>query len=185
MLSHGNPYFYYEVHLRNSSFGSITERDYRFPKTVNPDSGLKQQCMVHRIDEWRNLVNTAQSHQYFKEEIITLLPRAGTYYPQKDKPISACYVQPGSAVSVPVNFVYNKSLDEFTVTAGPLQDAYDNTVANGTMVVFMYTDGENNYRMEAAVLNGVATAHLPVQQKTYWLKAGIHHIFSNTILLKR
>jgi hypothetical protein len=184
VLSYNKQFFYYDVTLHNNSFGVITERDYRFPKTVNPDSSLKQQRMLHRIDEWRNIINAPHQTKHFYEDIIQLNPIAGNYRAQKSKPISAFYIQPGSAVAIPVQSIYSKANDEFIVTAGPLKDANSNTVANGTLVAFLYTDGEKNYRTEAALLNGMAIVHLPAKQKSFLLKANIHTTYSNTIQLK-
>ena len=183
ILSKNNQHFIYEVNLQNESYGSITEKDYRSPKTVNPDSSLVLHQMIHSIDEWRNLVYTNQSLQYFSEELLLLAPTAGTFRAQKEKPITAFYVQPGSATAVNVNAVYNKAENVFEVTAGPLKDKYNNTVANGTTVAFIYTDGQNHYRMEAALQNGTASVKIPSNKKTYSLYAKVNETISNTIQL--
>jgi len=183
ILSKNNRQFIYNVNLHNESFGSITDKDYRSPKTVNPDSSLVLHRMIHSIDEWRNLIYTNQSLQYFKEELLSLSPVAGTSRAQEDKPITAFYVQPGSATTINVNAVYNKDERVFEATAGPLKDKHNNTVANGTIVAFIYTDGQNHYRMEAALQNGTAIVKIPATGKSYSLYAKVNETISSTIQL--
>lgn len=183
ILRHGRQTFYYEFNLHNKSFGSISERDYRSPKTVNPDSSLQQQRMVHRIDEWRNVMSYQNSPGYFKEELLTLQPVAGTFRAQAEKPVSAFYVQPGSAISITVNSVFMKEENHFMVTAGPLKDKYNNTVANGTEVAFLYNDGETTYRTAASTIDGFASVKIPARKKAYALKAKVNETISATIQL--
>lgn len=183
ILSNNNQQFIYEVNLHNIASGIITDKDYRSPKTVNPDSSLVLHRMIHSIDEWRNLIYTHQSLQYFKEELLSLSPAAGTFRAQEEKPITAFYVQPGSATTINVNAVYNKDENLFEVTAGPLKDKHKNIVANGTIVAFIYTDGQNHYRMEGALQNGTAVVKIPATGKSYSLYAKVNDTFSSTIQL--
>jgi hypothetical protein len=183
ILCNDDDFFYYDIHLLNSKGGSIADKDYRSPKTVNPDSSLLQQRIVHTIDQWRNTMKPSSSADYFHEEWLTLQPVAGTFRAQKDEPVSAFYVQPGSAVAVPVQAEFNKEEHVFIVTAGPLKDKHKNTVANGTAVAFLYNDGAMNYRMEASVVNGIATITIPSLNKTYTLCAKVNETVSPTIQL--
>lgn len=183
ILSSNNQQFIYEVNLINDTTGKITEKDYRSPKTVNPDSSLAIQKIIHSIDEWRNLVYNNQSIQYFKENMISLSPTTGTFRAQAEKPITAFYIQPGSTVNVTVNSTYNKNVNEFIVTAGPLKDKHNNTVANGTKVSYFFTDGENHYRMESTLQNGIAIAKIPNTGKLYKLYAKVNETISPTITL--
>ncbi|HEX4957758.1 MAG TPA: hypothetical protein VFV46_06240 [Lacibacter sp.] len=183
VLTNKDQQFVYEVNLHNSTFGLVSEADYRSPKTVNPDSSLEQHRMVHTIDEWRNLLFTQNTLSYFKEEVVDLLPTAASYRAQKQNPISAFYVQPGSPVSIPISAVYDARENVFNITAGPLKDKYNNTVANGTMVAFLYSDGLRESRMEAALLNGLATVIIPATRKNLWLRAAVNTTTSNTIQL--
>lgn len=184
VIYNDNQYFYYDIYLYNKTTGQITERDYRFPKTVNPDSSLNQQKMIHQIDQWRNVLYLPNSNIYFNEEIISLSPKTNTIRAQKDKPISAYYIQPGSATSVAVKFVYNKIADEYIVTAGPITDKYKNIVANGTVVNFNYEDKEKYHLMQVQLHNGFAEARIPAGRKTYNLYANINNNLSKTITLK-
>lgn len=183
VVANGNRHFYYPVNLLNKEWSVITDKDYRSPKTVNPDSGLKQQRIIHTIDRWRNLLYTKQTPQYFVEEEITLSPKAGTYRAIANEPLTAYYVLAGSCVSINVKSTYNKEKELFTVTAGPLKDKYNNTVADGTLVAFIYTDEEQTWRMEAALLDGVATVFIPATSKKYTLHAKVNETISNTITL--
>lgn len=184
VLTYEEQQFLYEVNLHNNSFGLVSEADYRSPKTVNPDSSLEQHRMLHTIDQWRNLLYKHNTGSYFKEDIIALSPVAATYRAQKEKPISAFYVQPGSAVAIPVRAVFDSKAQVFSVTAGPLQDKHQNTVANGTMVAFLYNDGRQDYRMEAALLNGSTTVRIPATARKMWLQAVVHTTRSSTIQLQ-
>ncbi len=184
-LSNKKQKFFYPLNLQNNSFGEITDKDYRSPKTVNPDSGLAQHRMLHTIDEWRNIMNTPQQLEPFYEDIIQLNSVAGTYRAQKDKALSSFYIQPGSAMAVPVNSVYNKEENVYVVTAGPLKDKHNNTVANGTIVAFIYSDDKQTYRMEAALLNGLAAVKIPPEKnKQYRLMAKINQTASQQITLQ-
>lgn len=184
IISRGKQQFYYSLYLRNNNTGAVSEKDYRSPKTVNPDSALLQQRMVHQIDEWRNLMPLQNREEYFFEENVRVPPVTGAYRAQPEKAISAYYVQPGSAVSVNVKAVYKKTENVFEVTAGPLKDKYNNTVANGTMVTFLYGNGEQSFRTETALLNGYATVFIPAEKNTtYRLTARVNETNSPTIQL--
>lgn len=180
ILNYGRQYFYYDVMLVNKQIIS-TKKDYRSPKTVNPDSSLQQQRIIHQIDKNRNIVSG--DGNYFKEEIITLSPKDGTYRAIENEPLSAYYVQAGSCVSINVKSSYNKERELFSVTAGPLKDKFNNTVADGTLVAFIYSDGTQTHRMEASLLDGVATVFIPSSGKKNSLYAKVNETISNTINL--
>ena len=183
VISNGKHHFYYPVNLLNKEWSVTTNKDYRSPKTVNPDSSLNQQRIIHTIDHWRNLLYTKQKLQYFFEEEITLSPKAGSFRAIANEPLTAYYVQAGSCVSINVKSTYNKEKEMFTVTAGPLKDKYNNTVADGTLVAFIYHDGEQTHRMEAVLLDGVANVFIPSTNKKYSLHAKVNETISNTISL--
>jgi hypothetical protein len=183
VVSNGKRHFYYPVNLLNKEWSVITDKDYRSPKTVNPDSGLKQQRIIHTVDHWRNLLYTKQKLTYFLEQEITLSPKAGTYRAIANEPLTAYYVQPGSCIRINIKSVYNKEKELFTVTAGPLTDKYNNIVADGTLVSFIYSDSAQTWRMEAALLDGMATVYIPAAGKKYRLQAKVNETISNTITL--
>ncbi len=183
-LSSGSEYFYYPVNLQNKEWSAVTHKDYRSPKTVNPDSSLHQQRMVHDINQYRNLVYTEKKSNYFFEEDIMLAPKAGNYRAISNEPLTAYYIQPGSCVNIPVKAIYNKQKDLYEVTAGPLKDKYDNQVADGTLVAFIYTDNKTTNRMEAASLHGYASVFIPAKgQSTVSLKTKVNETTSATIQL--
>lgn len=180
ILTNGKQYFYYDVLLVNEQISS-TKKDYRSPKTVNPDSSLQQQRILHQIDVNRNIISI--NSKFFNEEEIILSPKAGTFRAIANEPLSAYYVQAGSCVNIHVKSTYNKEKEIFIVTAGPLKDKYNNTVADGTLVAFMYSDDEQTYRMEAALLDGVATVFIPASKRNYSLFAKVNETISNKITL--
>jgi len=180
ILSNGNQHFYFPVLLRNRQT-TAAPKDYRSPKTVNPDSSLQQQSIRHQVDASRNIL--ISGNQYFKEEEITLAPKAGTSRAMANVPLSAYYVQPGSCVAISVKSQYSKENNLFTVTAGPLKDKYNNKVADGTLVAFIYGDNEQTWRMEAALLDGEATVFIPAANKKYSLHVKVNETVSGTILL--
>lgn len=186
ILNNKKQKFLYHINLHNDSSGIISYADLRSPKTVNPDSSLMQHRMVHQVDEWRNIIGDPIRSSSFFEEEIQLKPVAGTYRAQKDKAISAFYVQPGSATSIPLRSEYIQNEKQFKVIAGPLKDYYNNLVSNGTNVAFVYNDDQSTYRMEAAVVNGFAFVKIPFEkQQRYNLTARINDIVSKQLILKR
>lgn len=184
ILSKNSQSFFYDMNLQNNSFGNLTNKDYRSPKTINPDSSLAQHRIWHTIDEWRNILNAPGQLQPFYEDIIQINPIAATYRAQSDKALSAFYVQPGSCTSIELKSDFVEEENVFLVTVGPLKDAYNNTVANGTMVAFIYGDDEYTYRMESALLNGFATIKIPAEKnKQFSLIARINETVSKQIQL--
>ncbi|MES2849021.1 MAG: hypothetical protein V4685_08195 [Bacteroidota bacterium] len=183
-LTSGDQYFYYRVNLINKEGSAVTHKDYRSPKTVNPDSSLHQQRIVHAINQYRNLVYPEKKLQYFFEEDMLLSPKAGNYRAISSESLSGYYVQPGSCVNVPVKALYNTAKEMLEVTAGPLKDKFDNQVADGTAVAFMYSHNQATYRMEAALLKGYATVFIPAKRgSTFSLKAKVNETTSATIQL--
>lgn len=181
-LSSKDEHIVYAVNLRNKAQSVVTAIDYRSPKTVNPDSSLAQQRTRHGIDLYRNLCPIGQKPLYFQEDELTLSPRAGTFRAIPDKEISSFYVQPGSCTQLPIQATYQPKTNSYRVLAGPLTDRYNNTVADGTQVEFVYTDGVYTHTMEAALLHGVAMVNIPADSPArYRLSASIHTTVSRTI----
>jgi hypothetical protein len=183
-LSAGGRYFYYPFNLINKDKAAIAQKEYRCPKTVNCDSSLQQQRMLHAIDAYRNLVGGKDTASWFDESVITLAPRAGTYRALANEPLSAFYVQPGSCVNIPLATQYDKEKKCFTVTAGPLRDKYENTVADGSLVAFEYYDQSKTFRMEAVLQHGYASVSIPVLGgESMRIKAKLNETTSATIQL--
>ena len=185
ILSKGDQSFVYDFNLLNTSDSNITEKDYRSPKTVNPDSSLNQQRIVFEYDQWHNLVQNKNTSEFFSEQMIDLSTKAGTYHAQKNKPLSAFYVQAGSAVAISVNATYLSKDRSFKVIAGPLRDRYNNIVANGTLVLFKYEDGTKTTIREIVSLNGYAIDKIKADvEMEYLFTANIHNTYSKPIILQ-
>lgn len=184
-LKSGTNYFYYEVLLENRDGGVTTERDYRSPKTVNADSSLSHQRIAFIVDEWSNVIDSAESSHFFEEKEISLTSRVGIYRTQAKLPLSAYYIQPGSCTSVPLHSEFRPEASIYKVVAGPLQDQYGNVVAEGTMVAFIYDDGQYTNQMEVMSLNGYATIEVSsVGSTVYNLFAKVNETVSSTIQLQ-
>lgn len=179
-----NQYNLYPVWLTNSTKSVSTTTEYRSPKTVNPDSSLHQHIMYQKIDQWRNLVALQRKDVYFVEEINQLSPKAGVYLGQKENPITAYYVQPGSPKIITIKASYNKIDQDFIVVTEQLKDEYNNVIADGTNVVFTYWNENVSYKMEALTINGYVTVKIPIQKNWLSLSASIGNTTSNIIQLK-
>ena len=176
--------FFYEVSLQNDFLPSVKYKDYRSPKTLNPDSSLIQQKIIHSIDSFRNIIITPAYKNYFHEEEISLSPKASITRAIAAEPITAYYVLPGSCINIPVKFNYNDSLQSYVVTAGPLKDKHNNIVANGTKLNFIYNDDEQTSVIEVSLLNGFAKTSIPSSQKgSYKLIVKINDTYSLPIKL--
>jgi hypothetical protein len=183
-LKSGDNHFFYDVWLNNKQSAPYEMIDMRSPKTVNPDSSLHQQRIVYAIDEWSNIVRLNEREQHFEEEEVFLPPKAGIYQAQENNPISAFNVQPGSCVSIPLKAELKKGDQQVLVKAGPLKDQFNNLVADGTLVTFVYDDGQYTYRTESALINGFAQTEIPIDiRNVFQLYAQVHTTRSTTIQL--
>lgn len=175
----------YSVYLKNKTREFVVKRDYRSPKTVNPDSSLKQHRIIHQYDEWRNIVSL-QNDSLFYEDLLAIDPIVGTYRAQEDIPLSSYYVQPGSSIDVPVEATFSNEKGCFLVNIGPLKDAYNNTVADGTLLTLIYTDGLKTYQKEVQLLNGIVEAYIcESMQSSLTLTVKVNEKRSKSILLSR
>ena len=187
VLKNGSNYFFYDVSLQNTIPGLLNNNDYRSPKTVNVDSGLVQQQIRFTIDEWRNILDSPLQQQTFNEQNVQLPFKAGVYRSQADNPLSSFYVQPGSSRSMIITATYLSDEHVFEAIAGPLTDTYNNTLANGTQVAFIYHDGERTFRMETALNNGYASVKIPGEKNKYYqLLAKVNeHVFKQIQLFQK
>ncbi len=185
VLQYNDISFFYPIQFRNASPGLITEKDYRSPKTVNPDSSLHQHRMLYTTDQWRNLQLLRKSTAFFAENITDLTTQTGIYPAQKNNPVTAFYVQPGSVKNIQLYASYQPSNNSYTVETGQLKDAYNNTVANGTNVVFSYWNKNIVYKMEALTINGKASVKIPAAEKGYFIAATIGQYSSPTITVSK
>lgn len=178
--------YHYSVYLLNKKVDTIIHKDYRSPKTVNPDSSLHHQRMIHNLDKYRNILSFQKNKSnFFFEDNIYLPPKTAIYRADEKQPITSYYVQPGSCTNINIKTVYNKEKGEYSIVAGPLQDKHNNFVANGTLVTFIYKNAFETTQTEAAVINGYASIYIPSQKsKEYVLWAKINNTASNIITLK-
>ena len=179
-LTSGDVSYFYPVHLINKKANTSTIV-FRSPKTVNPDSGLVQQRIRYDIDEYRNII-FFRDHKLFDENELLLLPKAGTYKEEGKNPLNSYYVQAGSCVQIPVKYSLNLNKNVFEVTVGPLRDQYDNLIADGTLVTFVY---QNEYvgKIEVNALKGFAFAKIPAISR-YTMYAQIGNLKSKQLFLK-
>lgn len=177
-------YFFYPFMIKNHFKGNLEDKDYRSPKTVNPDSSMAQHRMRHTIDSWRNIVSLNTQKSVFEEDIISLSPKVGVFRAQEAEPLSAFYVQAGSATDIPLRAEYNPTDHEFQLKVGLLKDKYGNMVANGTLVTFVVDDGKQTTTIETALMNGFAMALVPIKdEKKRWVKARIAELSSQVLTL--
>ena len=183
-LSAENQFFYYPVNLKNKDKSIVVKKDYRSPKTINPDSSLLQQQIIHVIDAYRNLVYIPEKQTYFFESETMLMPRAATYHAMKNDGLTAYYVQPGSCTNIPVIARYNDKMKCYEVSAGKLKDRYNNTVADGTLVSFIYSDLKSTYHMESTLVNGYSSVTIPaLKDEGYKLRIFVNNSVSAEIKL--
>lgn len=182
-LAHKGNTFYYDIILKNKISQTKHAYDFRTPKTVNTDSSLQQHRVIYSMDEWRNILPDKGSLQYFAESIIAQSSKVITRRAQENNPLSAYYVQAGSCTSISIQSIYNKKENVFVVSTIPLKDVYGNMVANGTIIVFEYSDGQTTYQMNSTVLNGCATVKIPDGKKTYRVRAKVDKVASPVIKL--
>jgi hypothetical protein len=132
----------------------------------------------------RNILPSQVNHKYFFEEEITLAPKVGIFKAIKNEPLTSYYIQAGSCTNIPVKATYKKETTSYSVTVGPLKDKYNNTVSNGTLVAFIYGDKNQTTRMEAALLNGMASVTIPAESsKNFTLIARVNETISAQINL--
>lgn len=185
LLQHEDVSFFYPIQFQNASPGLVTEKDYRSPKTVNPDSSLHQHRMLYTTTQWRNLQQLSKSTQYFAENILDLTTKTGSYPAQENNPVSTFYVQPGSVKNIYLFASYQSWNNCYTVETGQLKDAYNNIIANGTNVVFSYWNKNIVYKMEALTVDGKASIRIPASEESYSIAATIGQYSSPTILISK
>jgi hypothetical protein len=184
-LENDSQFFYYPLYLKNKPGMQQLYKEFRSPKTLNPDSSLRQQRIVYNRDVQGNLLAVPGKPAYFFEEDKILPPLVAVERAVKDDALSAFYVQPGSCKAVPLRVTYRREEKNFYVTAGPLKDQHGNTVADGTMVSFCYSNGSGTARMESTLLNGMASVCIPAaENEGSRLVAVVNNIISQPVQLK-
>jgi hypothetical protein len=172
--------FFYDVEIKNDT-QVVFRKEYRSPKTLNPDSSLLQQSIVYDVDEFRNL-STNNKESLFFEDNFKVSSKAGTYQTEENNPLNAYYVQAGSCVNI--NILHKKIMDKniIQVFTGPLLDNFNNLIADGTLVTFYY---QNDYTstITATTLSGYAQVEIPFS-KGLTIYAQINQLKSNLLKIK-
>jgi hypothetical protein len=172
---------FYPIFIKNKINTSVITRDYRSPKTVNPDSSLIQQSIKLQFDLNRN-IQVNKNDEYFFEEKITIAPIVKTSRALANEPITANYLQAGTVTNIPLHASYNNNLKQYIITAGPMYDAYKNIISEGTNVVFEFTSNTHKGLLNATTINGLATVFLPITNNdNYSVMARINTITSTKI----
>jgi hypothetical protein len=182
-LQNGKATHVYHFYLQNESKSITKLKDYRSPKTVNPDSGLLQHRIKHVIDENRNIVSGENGSLFFEDK-LQFSPIVKTYRAIANEPLTAHYVQAGSATSIPIVALYNENLKQYEIKVGVIYDANQNIIADGTNITFEYSNASTKGIANATTLNGIAKILLPFTKNSgYNLVAKIHQTKSVTIKL--
>jgi hypothetical protein len=182
-LQQGSTAFIYTFNLQNDTTSSSILKDYRSPKTVNPDSSLLQHRIIHHIDSNRNIVKI-ENNDYFFEDRITFLPTVKTYRAIKNEPLTAHYVQAGSANAIPIKATYNEALQQYEIKVGVIYDIHKNVISDGTNVEFEYSNALSKGIANATTLNGAAKIILPILKNNgFSIVATIHQTKSETLKL--
>ena len=171
--AHGNRRFFYPLlFVADTALARhIVKKEYRSPKTVNPDSSFWQESICFDLDISRNILPWPRRHKdmitpYFYSDSIRLSPVARTIVVQPPLNISAVYVQPGSADQLSVRGVFDKERHCFFISADNIRDSYGNLIADGTSVCFLYTsegpvqEDSLLHQVEAPVWRGSARTKL-------------------------
>jgi hypothetical protein len=183
-LTSGKTNFFFTVNLLNTGDSLSQMVDYRSPKTVNPDSNIQHQSIIHKVDRFQNLETVIDANFFFEREYI-LSPVVKTYRAIEDKPLTAYYMQAGSCAKIPISSSFDADKGRFNISAGILKDKYGNNIADGSLIRFIYANGKNIYRQESLVKNGFAYAQIPSKnQEIYKLYAETNNVKSGVIELK-
>jgi hypothetical protein len=157
----GNHVRYFPVYAVNESKHLAEFKEYNSPKTVNPDSGVLIHTITTRFDSFRNVLPANNQSLYFPENKRSVTHQSGTYYGESKAAIYAYYVQPGSVTDLPLKVVSGPEEKYFRVKLGPLVDANNNQLANGTLIRFIVKKKKGNFISEQVALNGFANLEFP------------------------
>ena len=183
--------FFYPLQLvyRAGDETVAVKKDYHSPKTVNPDSSLMQQRIIFVMNQQRNLLRLPPNFKkgptrYFFSDSIRLKPVTAIYLPEPSYPVSAIYVQPGTDIPFGLTAKYVAGENAFIISTGCIKDKYENIVADGTSVSFLYRNNNSIYRMEAPSWQGIATVKIPADaSQTFTVSAVINEFHSKSITI--
>ncbi len=160
--------FYYPLQLVYRQQDQIisVKKDYRSPKTVNPDSSLLQQRILFNMDKHRIILPLAMRNRkmitpFYYSDSIALPPVTATYLVDTTSPVTSIYVQPGTNNQLQLSAKYNHAEQCIELQTSCLKDRVHNIIADGTLVAFIYRSGNMLYRTEAAAYKGIAAVKIP------------------------
>lgn len=182
-LQTGEQQFHFPIYLKNPD-SKIQLEDLRSPKTVNTDSSMVQQQILYAFDGSGNLTEL-ENEKYFKENYLELAPKTGTFKGITGTAVSSFYVDPGTVKTIPLTYSTDPINQTVTIKAGPLLDQFENTVSNGTLVIFSLEKEGVKKLIEAVVQDAYSQFTLPVSEtRNTSITARIAHITSQTITLE-
>lgn len=171
---HGERRYFYSLLLVDDRVAGrpVIQKEYRSPKTVNPDSSLAQQRICFDLDTSRNILPYARRYPgmptpYFYSDTVWLPPVARTLVVQPPANISAVYVQPGTVGDIALRGAFSVSDRGFSLWTENLQDRFGNAIADGTMVDFVFypeggpDDDNGMHQVESPAVRGAAAAFIP------------------------
>lgn len=174
--------FNFPIYLKNPA-SKIQLEDLRSPKTVNTDSSMIQQQILYAFDGSGNLTELEEG-KYFQENYLELAPKTGTFKGITSTAVSSFYVDPGTVKTIPLTYFSDPINQTVTIKAGPLLDQYENTVSNGTLVIFSLEKAGEKKLIEAVVQDAYSQFTLPVSEtRNSSITARIAHITSQTLTL--
>lgn len=157
-------------------------KDFRSPKTVITDSSLTQQQIVYTVTASRNLV--VENNIAATEVWNDLAPQEKTYQAQAKKMETSYYVQSGSCRNIRLSRAPNLN-GRAAFKTNLLQDAYGNTIVDGTKAIFYIKKRNEITRIERVTDEGKVTMGLPTRIRgpyTIWLEIGVTK--SNKIVMQ-
>ncbi|MCH7402269.1 hypothetical protein ACFOUP_18295 [Belliella kenyensis] len=159
--------------------------DIRSPKTLNTDSSLVQQQMLYAVGKGGNLV-PLDNEVFFKEQYIHQGEKVGIFSGASDTNLSSFYITAGTPETLPISAQFEAVQNLFIVQVGPLKDAFQNYVPNGTLVTFSVRTDSKIWIIEEVVKDGFAYIHLSEDRFTAaGIQANVAHVFSKNLdLLK-
>lgn len=156
--------------------------DTRSPKTVNTDSSLVQQQLLHARDSAGNLL-PLKPGSLFEENQLALSSLTGTYPGMSDTKYSSYYIEAGTVHTIPIKLIPLPNQRQVIVEAGPLQDRVGNLIANGTLLTFFGEKDNQLLHYETVSQDAFARIILPISEvQGMKIHAQIAHIESETLI---
>ncbi|MDN3205626.1 hypothetical protein [Algoriphagus sediminis] len=169
----------------NPELGNGKLEDIRSPKTLNTDSSLVQQQMRYSFGKGGNLI-PLENGELFEERYISQGAKVGTFAGESDTQLSSFYITAGTPESIPMIIQFDEIQNEFTVQAGPLEDAFQNQIPNGTLLTFTIQTSGKTWIIEEVAREGFVRVRLSSERFAgASIHANVAQVFSETLTLIR